>query len=531
MSSIRYCPSCGNLVPPTARFCASCGGAIDGSQSASPVTPPAPASFSPPPAPTTPVAPVGAGPSDLAASPPAVRQVPAWLLSEWPLVGVSAVITILALAIVSALYGAITAVVTSGRVDAFVSGLRVGVYLGFAAFGTAVAVVSSAGDYSGMIATSFLPLPWLGVAVAAIWLSFRFAVPQVRSGRPALIAFVVKYALVLATALTVLGALMSVGDAGVDDFTARVRTSSLFFFVLWWALLTGFAILWRRRLVRPAWLERVTSSVAWRTAAEGTLPFVVLGGVLLAVGFVAALIVTDGTTGRLGLVMALPFAGINFAFQAALVALGASVGWTDNWSDAGAFATPGDSVTHLSLFNWAFPPSGDASSAPVYLIPVLLAAPILVAIVVYRALSKRPPSGEQAVFSRAFLVAGGFALAAFLGAIFGRVVVFALSLNNDDFDKGAATLLALQPSIGGAMLMGVLWGLLGSLAGGLIWGLQRGMSFGLTRQPAPAAASVPPPPTAYPPTAESPSLRCPTCGSGIGPTAVFCTSCGTRLGS
>lgn len=249
---------------------------------------------------------------------------------------------------------------------------------------------------------------------------------------------------------------------------------------------------------------------------EGAKAFALLVAAMAAVALVASLIAADSMAERLVVLLAIPFLVVNVGIAGATLAMGGSVAVGEGAAEDSAFVK-GVITDHVSFPHWGFPPVEDAGSAPPYLLVLLVLAPVAVGWMAYRWLERRPAKSEQDLWSVGFLVALGFALASFVGALFGRILLAAFT---DDLDRGGV--LFIRPSIAAALGLGLLWGIVGGLGGAVLWARRHGMSV----VAAPASArrqSVETTPVVAQPTV------CPKCGSPAGPSARFCESCGNPL--
>lgn len=152
------------------------------------------------------------------------QGVPPWLVADWPLVGLCVVIMLVVLFGISAAYGGVAAVIAASSLKALLSGVTTGAYLAFSAFGVKTAAWSGEASRA-IVATRFLPLPWLALSVAATWIALRFALARLGQDRATRAAFVVKLAVSFGVVMAILAAVLSVGSTYEEDptgFVARV---------------------------------------------------------------------------------------------------------------------------------------------------------------------------------------------------------------------------------------------------------------------------------------------------------------------
>ena len=120
-------------------------------------------------------------------------RLPAWLTSDWPLVGLGVTVMLAVLFAVSALFGAVAGVAASGEFSAAGYGAAIGSHLAFAAFG-AKAAVSFGRENGSALAVQFLPLPWAIVGGLAMGAALRFARPRLPDERRRRIGYAAKLA-------------------------------------------------------------------------------------------------------------------------------------------------------------------------------------------------------------------------------------------------------------------------------------------------------------------------------------------------
>lgn len=437
MTGMPSCPRCGAELPAAARFCPACG---------RPVEP----EFGPPAPPPT-----GSIWSGL--------QLPAWLTTDWALVGLGTGVLLGLLFAASAVFGLAAAVGASGSFKAAPCGAAVGAHLSFAALGGRVAAACR-GDHGSVLVTGFLPLPWALVAGVATEAALGFAwrrLPE-ESGRR--VAYAAKLALTSGVALGVIAGLASRGDpTGRDSaFAARLNGGEVWFYgmvLIWFWAWLGL----RRRGVRllppaPEALRRLG-----RLARDGALVFATLAAGVALFGLVVALAVTEGLHHRIGLVFGFPVVGLSFG--AALV-------------DAAMGAALGGVAGHSSLAHFGLPAGDGAGAAPLWLFPAVLLAPAAVAAAVWRRLDRERPTQEQAALAVGAATAVGFAGAAWLATLAGRIVLLAGVNRISQFTgftplfnrrETVGTLLALRPNPAAVLGLAVFWGLAGGLGAAFVW--------------------------------------------------------------
>ena len=533
---MSYCDACGTPRREGQAFCTGCGKAFEagGAAAASPYVEPTPAGTEATPAPPAPPLPASgqptaefpAPPGDAVGVPPdappqraAGVALPSWLVTDWPVVGICVLLIALVTVVVSAVYGAVVALAASGG-DAVISGAITGAYLAFSAFGAASGAFRATEDSVVQVATSFLPLPGVLVPVIAAWLALGFGYPRVAPQRAARLAFVAKVAVVFGILAGIMASVLSLGEfeseSGSGDLVSRVSAGSVAFYAMLILGLTGLVYLVRRGDMRSL-STRVSQPARTSVLMEGAKAFVLVVAVMAAVALVAALVAADSMTERLVVLLAIPFLVVNVGIAGAALAMGGAVGLGEAPSEDTEFVA-GVITDHVSLFHWGFPPGADPGSAPPYLFVLLALAPAAAGWMAYRCLQRRPARTEQDLWSVGFLVALGFAVASFVGALFGRIL---LSAFTDDFERGG--ILFARPSVAAALGLGLLWGIVGGLGGALLWGQRQGMTV-ISR----AAPSTPEAAPATPPFA-SQSTACPRCGSPAAAGARFCEACGTAL--
>jgi hypothetical protein len=543
------CVACGASNDAANRFCEACGAVIaaaPASTPAGPAGPPAASAAEPAGgyaatqgAPRAPGAPGAATRQE-----PAV-DLPAWLLSDWVLVGVTLLAVVAAVTAVGVVFGALFALVTTSSVSAIPRGALSGVYVGYSLWGVKSAV-GSGDDTLIVFGSAFLPIPGVAVPIAAVAWASRFAARRIAADAANSIAFVVKLSLVLGIVYSIAAALLSSGSDEIlagegeglssTDFAADVSAGNAFLYPLLIAGVVSLVVMWRHRGFRlGGGFGRVLRAL-W-DGARLALP--AYGGavvVLGAVGTVVAVAIADTGAERLALIVSAPLILVNTGVALATGAMGASVAF-----ERASFEAPSG---YVSLFHFGLPAGPDAGAAPPYLFVVLAVAPIAVGWSVVRALDASRPRDEQQTLGVALEATLAFAVVAWLGALAGRVNVGGFSVRDVFTDAdGIGGVLVLRPSAGAALGLGFAWALLGAFAAAFWWGSAHGIawSFGksspatpagtappVTSAPGSAAAPSPAPPTPTPLPAPPPSPASPGAATGRA-AARFCLQCGTEF--
>jgi hypothetical protein len=210
-----------------------------------------------------------------------------------------------------------------------------------------------------------------------------------------------------------------------------------------------------------------------RRAREGALAFLAVSAAFAFVGLVFSLVVVDRNGAQVALLFGVPVVGLSFGAAMADFAMGAALGL------GSLFAQP---IGHLSLAHFGLPPGPAAGAAPVWLFAVLLVAPLTVAGVVWRHLERLRPAQEQDALAVGAATAVGFAGAAWLMALVGRVALVAAIAPPDssgDLDSalgllqgrgpGIGTIISAQPNPVTVLFLALVWGLAGGLGAGFLW--------------------------------------------------------------
>ena len=428
-----------------ARFCPTCGRPVD-PEMGPPVPPTAPSLWS-------------------------GFRLPGSLTSDWPLVGLGVAVMLALLFAVSALYGALAAVASSGKLGAAPYGAALGSHLAFAAFGARAA--ASFGTKNGsVLALQFLVLPWAVFGGLAMGAALRFARPRLPDERRRRISYTVKLALAGGVALGIIAGLLDQGSEAGSGFRATLNGGEVWFYATVLLMLWGWFWLHRQGYrVGPALPAEYRPMV--RQAAEGAKAFVAIAAAFAFVGLVFSLVVVDRNGAQVGLLFSVPVVGLSFGAAMADFAMGAALGL------GRLFGQP---VGHLSLVHYGLPPASEAGAAPAWLFVVLLVAPAAVAVVVWRQLERLKPTQEQDALGVGAATAAGFAAAAWLLALVGRIAVVAAIAPPGDQGgsagaldllrgrgSGIGTLVTAQPNPVSVAFLALLWGLIGGLGAAFFW--------------------------------------------------------------
>jgi hypothetical protein len=473
MTGMASCARCGGELPATARFCPTCG---------RPVEP----LVGPPPPPATPS--VWAG-----------LRLPAWATGDWPLVGAGVAVLIGAMFALSVVLGGVAAVAVSGQADALPCGAGVGLHLAFAAFG-ARTVAACRSTTGAALAVSFLPLFWAFAGGLATEVAMRFAWTRLGDDRRRRIGYGAKLAVTTGIALGVIARLVAGGDPrGRSSFGSSLNGGEVWFYA---SVLTWFWawLALRRRAVR-VFEGRADIVLRWRPykhmAGDGAVAFGLLAAALAVVGLVFGLVVADGGAERLGLLIGFPVVGLSLGAALADAAMGAALAGITGQS---------------SLLHFGLPARPGSGAAPLWLFVVLLLAPALVGLAVWRRLDRDRPADEQRALTAGAVVAGGFAGTAWLAALIGRITLVAYVGPNRETGwfsspppelRGTAHGVALvaRPDPASVLGLGLLWGLVGGLGAAAIWVVRHGARWPVVASAAGAGPSAGPGPTAAGPSA------------------------------
>ncbi len=466
MAGMGFCARCGGELPAAARFCPACGRPVE-PQVGPPVPPPAASIWS-------------------------GLQLPAWASADWALVALGGAVLVGLLFAASALYGLAAAVATAGTFKAAPCGAAVGSHLAFAAFGARAAAACGA-DHGAALALGFLPLPWALAGGLATEAALHFAWPRLPDDRARRVAFAGKLAIACGVALGLIAGIVAQGDPASrgSGFASSLNGGEVWFYstVLIW--FWGWLAL-RRRGIRSS--DRVSQRVArlrdtagpaggsgtrvdfgrvGRLAGHGAAIFGVLAAASGIFGLICALVVTDGVHQRVGLLFGFPVAG--FSFGAALL-------------DAAMGAALGGVSRHTSLMHFGMPAGADAGAAPIWVFVTMLLVPGVVAAGVWRRLERERPAEEQGALVVGAVTAAGFAVAAWIAALVGRVVVLAAVTKPISkafpangglrFDTPAVqfpgpvrvgTLVSLRPNPAAVLGLALVWAMAGGLGAAFVW--------------------------------------------------------------
>src|SRR5688572_10392759 len=276
MAGMASCARCGGELPATARFCPACGRPVE------PETgPPAP----------LPVRPILAG-----------FRLPAWVTSDWPLVGLGVVLMLALLFGTSALVGLVAAAAVAGDIGAAPCGAAVGAHLAFAAFG-ARTFAGCGVEHGSALAIGFLPLPWALIGGVAVEAARRFAWRRLPDDRTRRVAYPGKLALAFGVALGIIAGLVARGDPARrgTSFASSLNGGEVWFYATCLTLFWAWIVL-RRQGLRPlATVERRAHGRhgdalrpgrpgLGRAAREGATAFGALAGGLAVIGLLFALV-------------------------------------------------------------------------------------------------------------------------------------------------------------------------------------------------------------------------------------------------
>src|SRR5581483_11067103 len=257
-----------------------------------------------------------------------------------------------------------------------------------------------------------------------------------------------------------------------------------------------------RLLPRPADTPRLRQARHLaRVAGEGALAFGLMATGLAVIGLLFALVVVDGGWARLGLIVGFPVVGLSLGAALSDAALGAALAGIRGYS---------------SLFHFGLPARPDSGAAPAWLMVALIVAPALVAATAWRRLERDRPADEQRALAIGAVTAAGFAGAAWLGALVGRVALVA-AVGRPRGPLGGAgpqivghlgagrlgavgTVLVLRPNPASVLGLALLWSLAAGLGTAFAWAALHGVRW----RGAPTAETGAPPATAGPPTPTSP---------------------------
>jgi hypothetical protein len=417
---------------------------------------------------------------------------PTWATTDWALVGLGAGVLLGLLFVASALYGLAAAVAAAGNIKAAPCGAAVGSHLAFAAFGARAAAACGA-EHGAALALGFLPLPWALTAALATEAALRFGWPRLPEDRTRRIAYAAKLAVACGVMLGVIAGVVAQGDPSRrgSGFASSLNGGEVWFystFLIWfWAWI----MLRRRGLhVLPGGTGRGGIAGIGRPFVSGAALFAALSAGLAVLGLIGGLVVTDGVHERIGLLFGFPVVG--FSFGAALLdgAMGAGLGGVTG---------------HTSLAHFGLPAGPEAGAAPIWVFVAVGLAPAAVAATVWRRLERERPVEEQGALAVGAATAAGFAAAAWLGALVGRIVVLAVVVGAAEAGRFPAsggfglptgerigTLVSLRPNPAAVLGLALVWGLAGGLGAAFLWASRHHARWQISG----SAPDVPPPPPA-----------------------------------
>jgi len=425
-------------------------------------------------------------------------RLPGWLTSDWPLVGLGVGVMLALLFGVSALYGLVAGVASSGKLRTAPYGAALGSHLAFAAFGARTAVSFGTKNGSGL-ALQFLPLPWALVGGLTMRAALRFARTRLPDERRRRIGYTVKLAVAGGVALGILAGLLDQRSRAGSGYQSELNGGEVWFYAT--VLLLVWGGLWLHRegyRLLPALPADLRPHVP--PAREGAIAFMAVAAAFAFVGLVFGLVVVDRNGAQVGLLFGLPVLGLSFGAAMADFAVGAALGL------GSLFGQP---VGHLSLAHFGLPPTADAGAAPAWLFVVLLVAPAAVGAIVWRRLERQRPTHEQDALAVGAATAAGFAATAWLFAMVGRIVVLAAIAPPNSQGQavnalallrgrggGIGTLVSAQPNPTSVGFLALLWALAGGLGAAYFWASRHHARWQVGGDagapPAPTVPSVPP---------------------------------------
>jgi hypothetical protein len=416
------------------------------------------------------------------------------------------------------LWGLALGLATNGFTGEGFAGVLAGVYFPYAGFGADTAVMVEAGDGGLVWASSGLALaPFLMLGLLA-WSVLRFGLRRTGATREVRVAFLAKVTGLVVVTLAVVAGAATPGDFEESPPASgfQVVASAGIGAAVWWMLLLFAAVGAYELVVRHGASSSQRSR--WSRLVEplraGLLAWAILVAVLGVGTVVGAVVLADGTSERVGAVIAGPLVVGNAGQAAEAIALGASV-------DTSTFFEhdPRAMDAHVSLFHWGLPPDDDAGAALAPLWLLLVLPPLAVGWATWRTLSREPRADAQGVLGVGFGVTGGFALASWFGALMAPFVALGVAIGSD-FDELIAREVVARPSVAAVLGLALLWGLVGAGVAAALWA--RGAGINLLGVVAPPAAA---------PSAEKtpPSPSCSVCGASVSADSAFCHKCGTAL--
>jgi hypothetical protein len=431
--------------------------------------------------------------------------------ADWPLVGLGVALMLALLYAASTLFGTVAAVAATGNVRTAPYGAVLGYHLAFAAFGARTAVSFGTKNGSNLV-VGFLPLPWAVVGGLAVGAALRFARPRLPEDARRRKAYAGKLALAGGVALGITAGLLDQGSRAGSGYRSSLNGGEVWFYAT--VLICLWGLLWLRwegyRLLPPVPAD---VRAALRPAAEGALAFVAVAAAFAVVGLAFALVVADRGGARVGLLFGVPVVGLSFGAAMADFALGGALGGLPAAFGFGSSSGP------TSLAHFGLPPSADAGAAPAWLFVVLLVAPVAVAVTVWRRLERTRPGPEQEALAVGAWTAAGFAAAAWLLALVGRILLLAavappgvrsasppaLALIGGR-GVGVGALVVARPNPVSVLFLALVWGLAGGLGAAFLWAGRHGARWRVPGRAAdqPPAGEGEPPPAGREPSGEKP---------------------------
>jgi hypothetical protein len=132
--------------------------------------------------------------------------------------------------------------------------------------------------------------------------------------------------------------------------------------------------------------------------------------------------------------------------------------------------------------HFGLPPGPAAGAAPAWLFIVLLVAPAAVAATVWRRLERMRPASEQDALAAGGATAAGFAGAAWLFALVGRISLLAAIAPPGRRQSalfllrgrgsGVGTFVGAQPNPVTVLVLALMWALAGGLGAAFVWAIR-----------------------------------------------------------
>ena len=241
---------------------------------------------------------------------------------------------------------------------------------------------------------------------------------------------------------------------------------------LWTLVILGIVglIATRDRVGRPAWLERQSWLAPLRAGMAAWLV------VVLALGFgvsVAGIVASDDAGEGFAAAKVAPIVLGNTGSVAQAFAVGASVEVVSDPADFEPFDRSVDE--HLSLFHFDVPPDEDSDAAPLWLWPIVLVSPLLLFAATRRWLGRSQPADGSAVLLQVTGLAGGFALAAWLGATVAPMYHGAVAVTvNDSADILGRAAIA-RPAVAATVGLSLVWAFVGALPAAIGYARRNGI--------------------------------------------------------